>query len=112
MDTPQLLLAVTSAGITSGGAFLLSLIMEYFPGASGWYEKLDATKKRLLMALLVATFAAGAMAISCFGILPVEGAVCTQTGVAQLVLTYLGVLGVGFGVNQGTYSITKKAHVD
>lgn len=109
MDTA---LVVTAGSLTAAGALALSLLFEYIPGIAPWYNGLDETKKRGIMALLVALIAVGAMAVKCSGVLPIEGVTCTSQGVGNLVLTYITVLGTGFAVNQGTYSITKKAHVD
>jgi hypothetical protein len=68
--TPEQVIAI--------GAAVISLLMEYIPPFSTWYEKLSPGYKRLFMAGLLFVIVAGAFGLSCAGLLAVF--VCTLAG--------------------------------
>ena len=58
---------MTPQTLSTAAAVLLSLLFSYVPGISSWYDKLDATRKRLIMLSLLVLIAAGSFGIACAG---------------------------------------------
>lgn len=84
---------------------LLSLAFSYIPGLAPWFDELEPTRKRLIMAVLLAVVAAIALGMSCVGWISAEAsAACTQGGALQLVTTYIAAL----VANQATYAISPR----
>lgn len=81
---------------------VLSLAFSYVPGVSGWFDALEATRKRLTMAVLLLLTTAGAFGLSCAGVIDV--AACTQTGAWSMVSAFIAAL----VANQATYLISPK----
>lgn len=82
---------------------LLSLLFEYVPGLSGWYDAKDETTKRLIMLGAITLVAAGVYGLSCFNT-PWVYVECSTAGLFEL----LGaVLFAAIG-NQVTHKLTKK----
>jgi hypothetical protein len=92
--TPEQVIAI--------GAAVISLLMEYIPPFSTWYEKLSPGYKRLFMAGLLFVIVAGAFGLSCAGLLAVF--VCTLAGVWSAVQVWL----FAIAINQGIHLVFKK----
>jgi len=92
--TPEQLIAI--------GAALLSLLMEYIPPFSGWYEKLAPGYKRLFMAGLLFVVVGGAFGLSCAGLLVVFA--CSWAGAWAAVQVWL----FAIAINQGIHLVFKK----
>ena len=81
---------------------VLSLSFSYIPGLRGWYGKLDADWKRLVMLAALALAAAGLYGAACAG-LPAQVA-CDQSGAWQLVKLFLSAL----IANQSVYFLSPR----
>ena len=92
--TPEQLIAI--------GAAVLSLLMEYLPPFSGWYEKLSPGYKRLFMAGLLFIVVGGAFGLSCASLLTVF--VCTWVGAWAAIQVWL----LAIAINQGVHLLFKK----
>ena len=92
--TPEQVIAI--------GAAVISLLIEYIPPFSGWYEKLSAGYKRLFMAGLLFIVVGGAFGLSCAGLLAVF--VCTWIGVWSAIQVWL----FAIAINQGIHLVFKK----
>lgn len=82
---------------------VLSLLMAYVPGLSGWYNGLAGDYKRLAMAGLLLLVAGGAYALACGGLAADIGlaVTCDRAGAIALIRAYVVAL-VG---NQAAYQI-------
>lgn len=81
---------------------LLALGLEWFPGLSGWWEKLTPARKTTINAFGVALIAIASMLISCQ-----RGNECPADvwgAVSGFLLTAL----LSLGVNQATYQAVKR----
>lgn len=87
---------------TVAGA-LLSLLFEYVPGLSGWYDTKDETVKRLIMLGAIVAVAAGAYGLSCFNT-PWVYVECSQAGLFEL----LGAVLFAAVGNQTAHKLAKK----
>lgn len=58
---------MSSELIVGVAAVILSLLFEYLPGLSTWYNALVDAKQKLIMLGLMALVAVGAFALSCLG---------------------------------------------
>lgn len=58
--TPELLSGLAGA--------ILSLVLSYVPGLSGWWDTLAPDRKRLIMLALLALAAVGIYAADCYGL--------------------------------------------
>ena len=76
---------------------ILSLAFAYVPGLSNWYNALEGTYKRLVMAALLVAVAAGAFGLSCAAI--VLSVTCDKAGALGLLSAVLAAL----VANQATY---------
>jgi hypothetical protein len=87
-------------------AVLLSLLFSYVPGFSTWYDRFDATRKRLIMlaGLLLITAATFALACSPLSAEIPLGVTCTQSGAWTLVESFI----LALVANQSTYLISPK----
>jgi len=83
-------------------AVLLSIVAEWFPGFSGWWEALSSGKKAQLMALGVLLITVGLSAARCY----LYDGVCPANW-AQYVMDTLAVAFLSLGGNQGAYLIIK-----
>jgi hypothetical protein len=92
--TPEQLIAI--------GAAVLSLLLEYIPPFSTWYEKLAPGYKRLFMAGLLFVVVAGAFGLSCAGIIVLFA--CSWAGVWAAVQVWL----FAIAINQGIHLVFKK----
>jgi len=81
---------------------VLSLLASYVPGLSGWYDGLEGTYKRLLMAGLLLLVGIGVVGLACakVGSIPVT---CDQAGVEGVVRAFV----LALIANQSAYKITK-----
>lgn len=79
---------------------VLSLIFSYLPGASDWFGALDATRKRLVMLVLLAVVTGSIYGGSCVGLWATVP--CTQAGVMQLLSAFFAAL----IANQATYLVS------
>jgi hypothetical protein len=92
--TPEQLIAI--------GAAVLSLLMEYVPPFSGWYEKLSPSYKRLFMASLLFVVVGGAFGLSCASLLAVFA--CSWAGVWAAFQLWA----IAIAINQGIHLVFKK----
>lgn len=82
---------------------LLSLLFEYVPGLSGWYDTKPETTKRLVMLGAIVVVAAGVYGLSCFNT-PWVYVECSTSGLFEL----LGAVLFAIVGNQATHRIAKK----
>lgn len=82
---------------------LLSLLFEYVPGLSGWYDTKPETTKRLVMLGAIVIVAAGVYGLSCFNT-PWVYVECSTTGLFEL----LSAVVFAIAGNQATHKIAKK----
>ena len=92
--TPEQLIAI--------GAAVLSLLMEYIPPFSTWYEKLSPGYKRLFMAGLLFAVVGLAFGLSCASLIAVFA--CSLIGVWAAVQVWL----LAIAINQGVHLVFKK----
>ncbi len=81
---------------------ILSLIFSYIPGISDWYSALEATQKRLVMAVLLLAVAGGVFGGSCGGIWATV--TCDKSGALGLVSAVIAAL----VANQATYQLSPR----
>jgi hypothetical protein len=95
--TPELLSAI--AGI------LLSLLASYCPGFSTWFERLEATRKRLVMLAALAAASAAIVALACSGLAEQLGlqATCDVNGAVRALQAFI----LALAANQSAYLISK-----
>lgn len=91
---------MTAEQLSALAGVILSLAFSYLPGLAPWFDKLETTVKRLVMALLLLVVAAGAFGLSCAGV--VDAATCTQAGAWSLLNVFVAAL----VANQATYLIS------
>jgi hypothetical protein len=96
-----------SAEILVGLAgIVLSVLFEYFPGLSDWYDKLQDNYQRLLMLGMLVVVAGVVFAMNCegwfAGKIPVIE--CSEAGVEELVWLFI----IALGSNQTTHRILPK----
>lgn len=82
---------------------VLSLLMAYIPGLSGWYSGLAGDHKRVLMAGLLLAVAGGAYGLACGGLAADLGlaVTCDRAGLLALIRAYIAAL----MANQATYQL-------
>ena len=101
---------VLAAAIAAIAAGLISLAGSYFPGFSGWFEKLEPNHKRGVMGLGIILSGALGFGLSCAGFLeslyPGLGIACDQQGALSLVAAILAAL----WTNQNVYALTPKEY--
>jgi len=93
---------MTPEQLASIAGIILSLVLSYVPGLSDKYNGLDATAKRIVMAVLLLVVSVGALAGSCAGILDIVQ--CTSFGLVELVKVFIAAL----VANQAIYLISPK----
>lgn len=93
---------MTDVALSAVAGVVLSLAFSYIPGLSGWFDKLQPTEKRLMMAVLLAIVASGALFLGCTNI--ITGVACTQAGVIGLVNAYIAAL----VANQAAFTISPR----
>lgn len=91
---------MTAEQLSAIAGVILSLAFSYLPGLAPWFDKLDPTVKRLVMALLLLAVSVGAFGLSCAGV--VNAATCTQAGAWSLLNVFIAAL----VANQATYLIS------
>ena len=82
---------------------VISLLFEYVPGFSAWYNGLEDNYQRLVMLGVLALIVGGAFALSCAGWESFYA--CDQLGAKDAVYAFVGAL-VG---SQGAYLISPKS---
>ena len=92
--TPEQLIAI--------GAAALSLLLEYLPPFSNWYEGLEPGYKRLFMAGLLFVLVGVIFGLSCAGLLGVF--VCSWVGAGTAFVIWLEAI----AINQGVHLVFKK----
>ena len=95
---------MTAEQLAALAGVALSLFISYFPGISKWYDGLDAIGKRGVMGLLIIAVAAGALGLSCAGV--IADVECTQIGALALLNAVVAAL----IANQATYLLSPKSH--
>lgn len=85
----------------------LSVLFTWFPGLNTWYAGMTKDAKSGIMLGLLAATAAAIIQMGCFGLISVNGLVCTQQGILNTALNLVVGLVGAMAANQGTYSITK-----
>jgi hypothetical protein len=93
---------MTAEELSAIAGVVLSLVFSYVPGVAGWYEKLQADWKRVLMAVLLLAVAGAISGLSCGGV--IDAVECSQAGALGLVKILIAAL----VANQGTYLISPK----
>lgn len=84
-------------------AVFVSLLLEWFPGLKGWWEKFTGGQKQGIMALLVAVVSVGVVLGNCYW----WGEVCPANWVVFLRDTFLTFLAAAT-VNQGIHQLSKR----
>lgn len=79
---------------------VLSLLFSYVPGLKGWYEKLSADFKRLVMLVVLLVTSGAIYGLSCAGWLDMVA--CDKEGLIGLVNIFFAAL----VANQATYLIS------
>ncbi len=79
---------------------ILSLLFSYVPGLNEKFAALEATIKRLVMAVLLLVVAVGALGLSCANI--INAVACTQAGALALLDTFIATL----VANQATFLLS------
>jgi len=83
-------------------AAILALLFDYLPGLSGWFDKQDEGKKKLLMVGMLLVVAFGVFGLSCFNLIDIAIA-CTWGGAGKIAGYWL----VAVIANQSTHALTK-----
>lgn len=83
---------------------ILSLLFEYVPGLSTWYETLSEAQKRLVMLVLLVVTAAGVFGLSCYTPAPVDWVTCDVGGIWGLITALIAAI----VANQGIHLMAKK----
>jgi hypothetical protein len=94
---------MTAETLSAVAGVVLSLAFSYVPGLSAWFDGLEATYKRLVMAGALLAVSAAVVALSCWNVTPLVA--CNQDGVVALVSAFIAAL----VANQSAYLITPKA---
>ncbi len=84
-------------------ATIVSLLLEWFPGLSAWWEKFTTAQKQGLMAFIVALTSVVVVAGNCYW----WGEVCPENWVIFLREVLLAFLAAA-AVNQGVHLLTKR----
>ena len=94
--------------IVTVAAGLISILAEYVPPFSTWYQELGPENKRAVMGLAMVVVVVGAAVLACFApdALAALGVTvtCDQVGIVRL----LANLFLALAANQGTHRITKR----
>ena len=96
--TTGVLLGIASA--------LLAVIFEYVPKAGGWWENLNKTLKRLVMAGFLLIAAGFVYAMACLNLLAAFNwnLTCDEAGLTQLIQLWVAAV----GMNTLTYAVIPK----
>ena len=92
--TPEFLLVIFAG--------LLALVFDYIPGVATWYDGLDTTQKRQVMAVAVIGIALVIFLGQCFAIFLTNIACTVKGGFDMLKIVFLAV-----GVNQAAHTLFK-----
>lgn len=88
--------------VSSVAGVLWSVLFEYFPGLSRWYNAQTDNYQKLFMLGLLFLTVAGAYGLSCVNWLAVFA--CTQVGIKDAVFAFV----LALVANQGTHRILPK----
>jgi len=88
-------------------AAILSILAEYLPGFSGWFDGLQNQSKQLLIAGLLAVVVAAILAGNCLGAL--SGVACPLPLTVQSIMGILVTYVLAVAANQGVYLILPKS---
>ncbi len=83
---------MTAEELSIAAGTLLSLGFSYLPGLSGWYSKLTAERKRLVMLGLLALVALAAFGLACLGEVGSDlglAVTCNQRGALGLLKVFV-----------------------
>ncbi len=92
---------MSDVNLAALAGILISLVFNYVPGASTWYEKLDNKAKSLWMLFFLLAACIVLLMASCLGFS--SQVACSVEGVKSLVPMFV----VAMIANQSTYLITK-----
>lgn len=90
---------MTGEELLAVAGIVVSLIFEYFPKLSVWYNGLEDNIQRLIMLGLVAVIAVTVFGMSCAGLS--DAYTCDKRGAWELVKMFV----VGVVANQSTYLV-------
>jgi len=95
---------MTAELLASTLAVILSLLFSSVPGVKDWYDALDGTTKRLVMAAGLLLVAAGSFGLACASLAGDFGLAltCDKPGLIGLVQSFVAAL----VANQATYLLT------
>ena len=93
---------MTGEELLAIAGIVVSLIFEYFPRLSVWYNALEDNVQRLIMLGVVAVIALTVFGMSCAGLS--EAYTCDKAGVWSLIKIFVA----GVIANQTTYLISPK----
>lgn len=91
---------MTATELSAIAGIVLSLAFSYLPGVSSWFDKLDPTRKRLTMAVVLLVASSAIVGLSCAGVL--GAASCDQSGVIGVAGAFIAAL----VANQSAYLIS------
>lgn len=94
---------MTAEQLSALAGVILSLAFSYLPGLAPWFDRLEPTVKRLVMAGLLLVVAVGAFGLSCAGV--ISAAACTQAGAWSVLTVFIAAL----VANQATYLISTRS---
>jgi Na+/H+ antiporter NhaD/arsenite permease-like protein len=101
---------VTSALLIAAAGVLLSVLFEYIPGLSDWYNAKEDSLQRLIMIGCLVVVSGGLYGLSCAGYLqfiaPSLSLSCDQQGLIGLLVAFFSAL----IANQSTFAILPKVN--
>jgi len=102
MIVPPYTFPLTAEQLALIAASVAALAFDHLPGLNAWFNRLDESFKRALMAALTLLIAACSQGLACLGILE-TGYACDQAGILATIGIWLGAI----SVNQATHLLTK-----
>lgn len=90
---------MTGEELVAIAGIVLSLLFEYFPRLSGWYNALEDNYQRLIMLGLVAVVAGTVFGMSCVGLS--DAYTCDKAGLWSLLKMFIA----GVVANQASYLV-------
>jgi len=99
-------MSVDSVFLAGFAGLLLSLVFEYVPGASDWYEKYTAVQKRGIMVLVLLVASVLIFGASCTGLYNLN-LDCGVGGIMELLRVFLACL----VANASGHSLLKKPNL-
>ena len=97
---------MTSEQLAMIAGVILSLAFSYIPKLSDWFQTLEPTMKRLIMAGLLLVVAAGTYVLSCVWVV-IAAVACDRGGVMGLVMVFIAAL----VANQAAFAISPRKAV-